>query len=89
MYYAGRKDPVSYDGHAVALTESPSWMFIGKYEVDVFVRLIEDGGRGIYKSCDGWVYHAAFELTLNPAYIAVGYYGGMLLNIRKIAGSRL
>ena len=89
VYYAGRRDPVSYDGHAVALTETPSWMFIGKDEVDVFVKLIEDGGRGIYKSCDGWVYHADFDLTLTPSYTAIGYYGGASLGITRIAGERL
>lgn len=89
VYYAGRRDPVSYDGHAVALTETPSWMFIGKDEVDVFVNLIEDGGRGIYKSCDGWVYHADFDLTLTPSYTAIGYYGGASLGITRIAGDRL
>lgn len=89
VYYAGRRDPVSYDGHAVALTETPSWMFIGKDEVEPFVKLIEDGGRGIYKSCDGWVYHADFDLTLTPAYTAIGYYGGASLGITRIAGERL
>lgn len=89
VYYAGRRDPVSYDGHAVALTETPSWMFIGKDEVDAFVKLIEDGGRGVYKSCDGWVYHADFDLTLTPSYTAIGYYGGASLGITRIAGERL
>ena len=89
VYYAGRRDPVSYDGHAVALTETPSWMFIGKSEVDAFVRLIEDGGRGVYKSCDGWVYHADFDLTLTPSYTAIGYYGGASLGITRIAGEKL
>lgn len=89
VYYAGRRDPVSYDGHAVALTETPSWMFLGKDEVDTFVRLIEDGGRGIYKSCDGWVYHADFDLTLTPSYTAIGYYGGASLGITRIAGELL
>ena len=89
VYYAGRRDPVSYDGHAVALTETPSWMFINKEEVDLFVQLIEDGGRGVYKSCDGWVYHADFDLTLTPAYTAIGYYGGASLGITRIAGERL
>lgn len=89
VYYAGRRDPVSYDGHAVALTETPSWMFIGKEEVDLFVQLIEDGGRGIYKSCDGWVYHADFDLTLTPTYTAIGYYGTASLGITRIAGERL
>lgn len=89
VYYAGRRDPVSYDGHAVALTETPSWMFINKEEVDAFVRLIEDGGRGVYKSCDGWVYHADFDLTLTPSYTAIGYYGGASLGITRIAGEKL
>lgn len=89
VYYAGRRDPVSYDGHAVALTETPSWMFINKDEVEPFVKLIEDGGRGIYKSCDGWVYHADFDLTLTPSYTAIGYYGGASLGITRIAGERL
>ena len=89
VYYAGRRDPVSYDGHAVALNETPSWMFIGKDEVDTFVKLIEDGGRGVYKSCDGWVYHADFDLTMTPSYTAIGYYGGASLGITRIAGELL
>ena len=89
VYYAGRKDPVSYDGAAVALSETPSWIFVEQSEVEPFVQLIEDGGRGVYKSCDGWVYHADFDLTLNPKYIAIGYYGGMMLSITRIAGEQL
>lgn len=89
VYYAGRRDPVSYDGHAVALTESPSWMFIDQDEVKPFVQLIEDGGRGVYKSCDGWVYHADFDLTLTPKYTAIGYYGGFGLSVTRIAGEKL
>lgn len=89
VYYAGRKDPVSYDGHAISLTETPSWMFIEKSEADVFVKLINDGGRGIYKSCDGWVYHADFDLALTPSYTSIGYYGGASLGITRIAGDAL
>lgn len=89
VYYAGRKNPVSYDGSAVNLSETPSWMFIDQAEVQPFVQLIEDGGRGVYKSCDGWVYHADFDLTLTPSYTAIGYYGGAGLSITRIAGDRL
>ena len=89
VHYVGRKDPVSYDGSAVSLSETPSWMFVGQDEVLPFVRLIDDGGRGVYKSCDGWVYHADFDLTLNPSYTAIGYYGGATLSITRIAGRAL
>lgn len=89
VFYAGRRDPVSYDGAAVSLAETPAWMFIGKDETDAFVQLVNDGGRGVYKSCDGWVYHADFDLTLSPSYTAIGYYGGASLNVTRIAGERL
>lgn len=89
VFYAGRKDPVSYDGSAVSLTETPSWVLVDRAEVQPFVQLIEDGGRGVYKSCDGWVYHADFDLTLTPKYIAIGYYGGVGLTITRIAGDLL
>lgn len=89
VYYAGRKDPVSYDGAAVSLTETPSWMVVDRSEVEPFVQLIEDGGRGVYKSCDGWVYHADFDLTLTPKYTAIGYYGGVGLSVTRIAGDSL
>ena len=89
VYYAGRKDPVSYDGAAVALSETPSWMLVDRSEVQPFVQLIEDGGRGVYKSCDGWVYHADFDLTLTPKYTAIGYYGGLQLSVTRIAGEQL
>ena len=89
VYYAGRKDPVSYDGSAVALSETPSWMLVDRSEAQPFVQLIEDGGRGVYKSCDGWVYHADFDLTLTPKYTAIGYYGGIMLSVTRIAGEQL
>lgn len=89
VYYAGRKDPVSYDGSAVALSETPSWMLVDRSEVQPFVQLVEDGGRGVYKSCDGWVYHADFDLTLTPKYTAIGYYGGIMLSVTRIAGEQL
>lgn len=89
VFYAGRKDPVSYDGAAVSLTETPSWVVVDRSEVAPFVQLIEDGGRGVYKSCDGWVYHADFDLTLTPKYIAIGYYGGVGLTVTRIAGDLL
>ena len=89
VYYAGRKDPVSYDGSAVALSETPSWMLVDRSEAQPFVQLVEDGGRGVYKSCDGWVYHADFDLTLSPKYIAIGYYGGIGLTVTRIAGDAL
>lgn len=89
VYYAGRKDPVSYDGSAVALSETPSWMLVDRSEVQPFVQLVEDGGRGVYKSCDGWVYHADFDLTLSPKYTAIGYYGGIMLSVTRIAGDQL
>lgn len=89
VFYAGRKDPVSYDGSAVSLTETPSWLIIDRDEIQPFVQLIEDGGRGVYKSCDGWVYHADFDLTLTPKYTAIGYYGGVGLTVTRIAGDLL
>jgi hypothetical protein len=89
VYYAGRKDPVSYDGSAVALSETPSWMLVDRSEAQPFVQLVEDGGRGVYKSCDGWVYHADFDLTLSPKYTAIGYYGGIMLSVTRIAGDQL
>ena len=89
VWYVGRKDPVSYDGSAVSFTESPSWMILTKEEAEPFIQLIEDGGRGIYKSCDGMVYRADFDLTLSPNYTAIGYYGGVQLNITRIAGEQL
>lgn len=89
VWYAGRKDPVSYDGAAVSLSEKPSWMIVDRADIRPFVKLIEDGGRGVYKSCDGWVYHADFDLDLSPEYTAIGYYGGVSLAITRIAGDRL
>ena len=87
--YPGRKDAVSYDGSAVSFAESPSWMVVGSDEIWPFVQLIEDGGRGVYKSCDGFVYHAVFDLALRPEYTAMGYYGGIALSIERIAGRKL
>ena len=89
VYYAGRRDPVSYDGSAVAFSESPSWFFLEQEQVAPFMQLMEDGGRGVYKSCDGMVYHADFELTIRPEYTAAGYYGSAAVNVTRIAGRQL
>lgn len=89
VWYAGRRDPVSYDGAAVELTEAPGWLLLEREEAAPFVRLIEDGGRGVYKSCDGWVYHADFELSLSPEYTALSWYGTVSLSVTRITGGAL
>lgn len=88
-YYSGRKYPVSYDGAAVSETRATSFMLIDKDRANDFRKLMEDGGRGVYKSCDGQVCHADFTVRLTPALTKQEYYGSLELGITRIDGDSL
>lgn len=66
--YSGRKYPVSYDSLAIEETYGFSGIIDDVNELDAFRRLIQDGGQGIWKSCDGQVYAADFEYSYSADY---------------------
>ena len=54
-----------------------------------FIQLMHDGGRGIYKSVDGKVFRADFELTNTPNYTSITKIGTVSLQIVRIDGDLL
>lgn len=66
--YSGRKYPVTYDSEAIEETYSFSGVIDDMEELDAFRRLIQDGGQGIWKSCDGQVYAADFDYSYSADY---------------------
>lgn len=88
--YAGRKWPVSYDSQAIEQSHSMNWLAVD-YEdwANGFTKLMNDGGRGVYKGCDGWVFHADFEYNAEPNYTSITRIGNLKLTITRIDGEQL
>lgn len=88
--YAGRVWPVSYDSRAFEQEHSMAWALVGPEEWDGgFRKLMADGGRGVYKSADGWVFHADFEYTETPNFTSPERFGKVALSITRIDGAAL
>ena len=68
--YSGREYPVTYDSKAIEETYSYSGV-VAEDKTDQLGnlrRLIQDGGQGIWKSCDGRVYRADFTVDYSADY---------------------
>ena len=90
VHYAGRTYPVSYDGTAVDEEYTMNFTVVDYEEwTNGFNDLLRDGGRGVYKSCDGKVFHADFELTNTPKYTSLVKIGEISLKIVRIEGDVL
>ena len=88
--YAGRKWPVSYDSKAMEQVHSMSWQAVDIEDwVNGFKQLMDDGGRGVYKSCDGYVFHADFDYNAQPEYASATKMGKLSLTITRIDGEQL
>lgn len=89
VYYAGRKYPVSYDSKHMSDERSLSAVLLEDSEADSFERLIEDGGRCVYKNGRGEVIRCDVEATLTPDWTVPTYYGSVSLSIVRIDGGDL
>ena len=90
VHYVGRQYPVSYDGTAVDEAHEITWTVVDMGEwSNGFIQLMHDGGRGIYKSVDGKVFRADFELTNTPLYTSITKIGTVSLSITRIDGDAL
>ena len=90
VHYVGREYPVSYDGTALDEEHSIQWTVLEMHEwSNGFIKLMHDGGRGIYKSVDGKVFRADFELTNTPNYTSITKIGTVSLQIVRIDGDLL
>lgn len=88
--YAGRKWPVSYDSKAMEQVHSMTWTVLDFEDWENgFKKLMDDGGRGVYKSCDGWVFHADFDYNMKPNYTSLTKIGKLALTITRIDGEQL
>lgn len=68
--YSGREYPVTYDSKAIEETYSYNGVVTEDEaeQLDLLRRLIQDGGQGIWKSCDGRVYRADFTVDYSADY---------------------
>lgn len=66
--YSGRTYPVTYDSKAIEETYSFSGVITERAELDSFIRLMREGGQGVWKSADGEVYAADFDFSYSADY---------------------
>ena len=90
VHYAGRKWAVSYDSKAMDQSHGMTWAVVDLEDWENgFLDLMDDGGRGVYKSCDGLVFHADFDYSATPNYQSVNRIGKLSLTITRIDGEQL
>lgn len=88
-YYAGRKDPVSYDTGAVEITHKAHFWVESRDEAMEFYQLMLDGGRCVYKSGEGFVFKADVDIDVTPTYMQGSWYGEVECDITRISGGDL
>lgn len=87
VHYVGREYPVSYDGTALDETHSITFTVVDMDSwSNGFIDLMHDGGRGVYKSVDGKVFWADFEITNTPNYTSITRIGTVGIDITRIEG---
>lgn len=88
VLYADREDYVSYDSAHQGHSRSFGAALMTKDEYSAFDRLL-DVGRGIYKSREGDVMHADFEVSFDLHTTSRVYYGNVSVDIQRISGGDL
>lgn len=89
VVYWGRDYPVLYEGKSLSDERSFSAALINKSEAESFNKLLESGGRCVYKSGDGDVFNAYVTYAITPDYATTAYYGNISVNITRIDGDEL
>lgn len=89
--YSGRKYPVSYDSKAIEETYSYSGIVTDDEvdQLDALRRMVQDGGQGIWKSCDGCVYKAGFEYNYSSDYTQDRIRWDISLNVTRVDSEEL
>ena len=87
--YSGRKYPVTYDSKAIEETYNFSGIIDDPAELDAFRRLIQDGGQGVWKSCDGQVYMADFDYSYSADYTVDNITWSIDLSVTRIDSEEL
>lgn len=90
VHYVGREYPVSYDGTALDEEHSIEFTVVSYDEWhNGFDDLMHDGARGVYKSCDGKVFMADFDVEHTPNYTSPERIGTLSLTITRIDSGEL
>ena len=89
VHYWGRSLPVDYSGTAVDESRQLSATVETKEMALAFRRLLESGGRAVYKSADGDVMHVKATPVIKPAYTVASYYGTVTVKMRRVDGEVL
>ena len=89
QYFAGRDFPVSYDGVNTGEVHKLTVLLLTKAERDNIAQFMRDGGRGVYKSVDGYVFRADFDVSLNEQYTRPERDGTVTLTVTRIDGAAL
>lgn len=89
VHYAGRRWPVSYDGGNVSDERSLSAVLLERGEAEAFMELVHAGGRCVFKSWDGDVFHADADVSLKQELTNPHVYGTVSLGIVRIDGGEL
>ena len=89
VHYWGRTLPVFYGGTALEESRQFSATVETKEMALAFRRLLESGGRAVYKSADGDVLHVKETHSVKPAYTASGFYGTVTVKMSRIDGEVL
>ena len=88
-YYAGRRWPVSYDGENMGDERSYSCFLMHDEEARAFYALMAEGGRCIYKSVGGDVFHAKCSVAMHPEHTIPGVFGTVDVSMKRIDGKVL
>ena len=84
--YSGRKYPVTYDSKAIEEAYNYNGVITedDRDQLEQLRRMIEDGGQGIWKSCDGCVYPADFDYNYQADYTTDQLKLNITLNVTRI-----
>ena len=86
VFYDGRALPVSYDSANIAREYEIEFIMLSNEEALEIDRFMQAGGRGLFRSLDGFVGYMDVDASLSPAFTQAGYYGGCSLKMVQIDG---
>lgn len=89
VLYDGRKLPVSYDGPGINRTMSQTFELLTLDEVREVEEFMALGGRGYYRSCDGFAGWVDVDVSFSPKYTDSGHYGTCTFAMTQIDGDAL
>lgn len=88
--FAGRRWPVSYDDQRHTSQEGTvSAILMTREERMAFDRLVESGGRCVFKSGDGDVFHADVDVEFSPRMRGGACWGTATVSFTRIDGDAL